>query len=111
MMNRQAFFIMSCSRQTLRQDPIYLGVSTFIGSTSLSGQTIRAFKINGNRLNRNAKVIRTSSGITDSIGFEYDFFSVVEHPERPIKLFSFDEKNVSFKFPVVIEDEKTPMAA
>lgn len=88
--------------------PIYLLVSTFIGSTSLSGQTISAFRINGEKLDHNAKVIRTKSGITNSISFEYDFFSVVDRPERPIKLFSFDEKEKSFRFPVVIVDDKAP---
>ena len=68
--------------------PTYLVVDTFIGSTSLAGQGIHAFRINGDKLDRKAKVIRTSSGVTDSISFAYDFFSVVDHPERPIRLFS-----------------------
>lgn len=88
--------------------PIYLLVSTFIGSTSLSGQTIKVFRINGEKLDQNAKFIRTASGMTNSISFEYDFFSVVDRPERPIKLFSFNEKEKSFLFPVVIQDEKAP---
>ena len=88
--------------------PIYLVVDTFIGSTSLAGQGIHAYRINGDKLDRKAKMIRTSSGITDSISFAYDFFSVVDHPERPIRLFSYNEANRSFRFPVVIEDSKTP---
>jgi hypothetical protein len=90
------------------KQPIYLVVDTFIGSTSLAGQGIHAFRINGNKLDRMAKVIKTANGITDSISFEYDFFSVVDHPERPIRLFSYDETKRSFRFPVVIEDSKTP---
>lgn len=88
--------------------PIYLVVDQFIGSTSLSGQAINAFRINGEKLNRRAKVIKTASGITDNIGFEYDFFSVVDRPERPVRLFTYDEVKRSFRFPVVIEDSKTP---
>jgi hypothetical protein len=83
-------------------------VDTFIGSTSLAGQGIHAFRINGDKLDRKAKVIRTTSGVTDSISFAYDFFSVVDHRERPIRLFSYDEVKRSFRFPVVIEDSKTP---
>lgn len=86
---------------------IYLEVSTFIGSTSLAGQSITAIKINGNKLG-DPKVIKTGSGFTNTVRFEYDFFSVVDRPERPIKLFSFNEKEKSFRFPVVIQDEKTP---
>ncbi len=88
--------------------PIYLTVSTSIGSTSLGGQTISALKISGEGLDRNPKLIKTSSGFKNSITFQYDFFSVVDHPERPIRLFFFDETKKSFRFPVVIQDKKTP---
>lgn len=88
--------------------PIYLAVSTLIGSTSLNGQTISALKIEGETLDRNPKVIKTTSGIRSSINFQYDFFSVVDHPERPVKLFFYDEARKSFRFPVVIADKKTP---
>jgi hypothetical protein len=88
--------------------PIYLAVSAWIGSTTLSGQIISAYKINGEKLDTNAKVIRTTSGLTNSIRFEYDFFSVVDHSERPIRLFSYNEAKRSFRFPVVIQDSKTP---
>ena len=88
--------------------PTYLVVDTLIGSTSLGGQGIHAFRIIGDKLDRKAKVIRTSSGITDSINFSYDFFSVVDHPERPVRLFSYNDSNRSFRFPIVIEDSKTP---
>lgn len=87
---------------------IYLVVSTFIGSTSLNGQVISAFAVKGDKLNTKAKVIRTKSGLTNSVSFEYDFFSVVDRAERPVKLFAFDEKEKSFRFPVVIQDQTAP---
>ena len=90
------------------QGPIYLGVSTSIGDTSLNGQSIEGFRIDGERLDTKAKVIRTGSGPTNSVGFLYDFFSVVDHPERPIRLFFYDDAKKSFRFPIVIEDSKTP---
>lgn len=90
-----------------RQGPIYLATSTFIGSTSMHGQSIKVIKINGDDLDLNVKLIRTAEGLTNSVGFGYDFFSVVERKERPIKLFEFNEARKEFRFPVVIEDEKT----
>ncbi len=87
---------------------IYLANSTAICSTSLAVQNLSIFRIDGEKLNSNVKAIRTKSGLTNSIGFQYDFFSVVNRPERPIKLFFFDETKREFRFPVVIEDEKTP---
>lgn len=85
----------------------YLANSTFIASSSLSGQAIKAMRIVGDKLDLNYKVIKTASGLTDRIDFAYDFFSVVDHPERPIKLFQFNEARNEFRFPVVIEDEET----
>jgi hypothetical protein len=87
---------------------IYITVSTFRASTSLNGQSIDIWRINGGGLQPRAKLIKTKEGLTDSISFAYDFFSVVDHPERPVRLVFFDEKTRSFKFPVVIEDDETP---
>jgi hypothetical protein len=87
---------------------VYLGVSTFIGSTSYVGQSIKVFKIEDDKLDPNVKLIRTGSGLQNTISFAFDFFSVVDRPERPLKLFKFDTASRTFAFPVVIEDEKTP---
>ena len=88
--------------------PIYLGVATNIASTSYAGQRISAFRINGEKLDISVKAIKTSSGITNSVGFQFDFFSVVERKERPIRLFTYDESKKSFRFPIVIQNKKTP---
>jgi hypothetical protein len=90
------------------KETLYLVVSTFIGSTSLSGQSLTVFRIENDNLNTEAKLIRTTSGLKSSVSFSYDFFSVVDRPERPIRLFEYDEAKKEFRFPIVIEDEKTP---
>jgi hypothetical protein len=87
---------------------IYLVCTTSIGSTQDSYQNLRLFKIGKNELNESVKLIKTKSGLTDSIGFGYNFFSVVDRKERPIKLILFDRNTKTFKIPVVIEDEKFP---
>jgi hypothetical protein len=91
-----------------KNGPIYLATSTFIGSTSMHGQSIKTIRIDGDDLDLYAKLIRTVSGATNSVGFAYDFFSVVDRKERPIKLFEFNETKKEFRFPVVVEDEETP---
>ncbi len=88
--------------------PLYLLVSTSIASSSLNGQTIRAARIVGDKFELNPKIFKTGSGVTDSIGFAYDFFTVVDRAERPVRLFTFNETRKEFQFPVVIEDEETP---
>ncbi len=40
------------------------------------------------------------------VGFEYNFFSVVDRKERPIKLILYDKTTKTLKIPVVIEDEE-----
>lgn len=94
---------------TSKGGPIYLATSTFIGSTSTHGQSINIIRIDGDDLDLNSKLIRTASGLTNSVGFGYDFFSVVERKERPIKLFEFNETKKEFRFPVVIEDDDTSL--
>lgn len=88
--------------------PVYLVNGTGVYSTSLAGQSLEAFRVDGDKFIPDVKIIRTRSGTTGSIRFSYDFFSVVDHPERPVKLFYFDDARRSFRFPVVIEDRKMP---
>ena len=88
--------------------PIYLLISTSIASSSLNGQSINAVRVDGDELDLKPGVIKTASGQTNSISFAYDFFSVVDQPERPIRLFTFNEARREFKFPIVIEDKKSP---
>jgi hypothetical protein len=87
---------------------VYLLNSTSLCSTSLSTQDVSIARIDSTKLVPDVKLILTRRGITDSIRFEYDFFSVVDHPERPIKLVFYDATKKSLRFPVVIEDEKMP---
>lgn len=93
---------------TSKGGPIYLIVGTSRGSSSLNGQSLNAVRIIGDDIDLAEKVIRTSKGLTHEVGFSYDFFSVVDRPERPIRLFKFDEARKEFSFPVVIEDDETP---
>lgn len=89
----------------IRGGTIYLVCTTFIASTMDHYQGIKLLKIAGGKT-QSAKLIKTTQGLTDNIGFEYNFFSVADRKERPIKLFTYDSKARAFKFPVVIESEK-----
>lgn len=92
-----------------KKETVYLVASTAILATSHNAQSVRLYKIKGVELQDDVKLIKTAEGLTDNIGFQYNFFSVVDRPERPIRLFSFDKKTNSLKFPVVIEDEENPL--
>jgi hypothetical protein len=87
---------------------VYLVCTTAILSTSDNNQTVRLYKIAGSSLKSDVKLIKTKSGLTDSIGFSYNFFSVVDREDRPVRLILFDSKTKTLKIPVVIEDKEFP---
>lgn len=86
----------------------YLANSYSVLSNSLSRQDLKVFAIEGEKLNTNVRLIRTTTALRGSVGFDFDFFSVVDRPERPIKLFHWDEAKKQFRFPVVLADRKFP---
>jgi hypothetical protein len=87
---------------------VYVVCSTFIGSTQDHYGSANLYKIEGSELIDKIKLFKTVSGLTDSIGFEYNFFSVADRPDRPLKLVLFDKKTNILKIPVVINDKEFP---
>jgi hypothetical protein len=85
---------------------VYLTRYSSVLGNSLYHQSINLFKIEDNSLNDKIKLIKTKTGIKNSLGFGYNFFSVVDREERPIKLILYDKSTMSIKIPVVIQ--KTP---
>ena len=67
------------------------------------------FKIRGDSLDNRVKLIKTNEGLTNTLGFEYNFFSVVDRKERPLKLILYDAATRSIRLPVVIVDDKDPL--
>ena len=84
----------------------YLAVSNATFSTKDAAQSIEVFSIENNNLNKQVKLIKTAEGMTNRIGFEFDFFSVVDRPERPLKLIKYDKNKKIIYIPVVHEDGK-----
>lgn len=89
-----------------KTENIYLVYSTSILSNANSAQWITLFKIGKNFLTDNVKLVKTDEGIENYLGMEYDFFSVADREERPIKLIRYDKASKSIKIPVVVPDEK-----
>ncbi|CAN5459513.1 hypothetical protein BH10ACI1_BH10ACI1_24770 [soil metagenome] len=85
---------------------VYVVCSTFIGGNSDHYGSANLYKIKGSKLIDTIKLFKTKSGLQNSIGFEYNFFSVVDRPERPIKLVLFNEKKQTVKIPVVIKKDE-----
>lgn len=84
-----------------KDGPIYLANSNFIAQGNIHGQSIEGMRIDGDKLDVKAKVIRTAKGLTNTIDFVYDPYSV---SSRSGLLVTFDAAKKQFTFPVVVED-------
>jgi hypothetical protein len=84
----------------------YLAVSGGSESTKDAYETISVYAISNDTLNDKVKLIKTVSGLNNSINFEYDFFSVVDRPERPIQLIKYDTDKKIIYIPIVLENGK-----
>jgi len=67
-------------------------------------QVLYVWSVENGKLNQSVKLIKTAEGINYYIGFEYDFFSVVDRPERPVKLIKYDKSKKIIYIPVVYDD-------
>ena len=92
-----------------KSEKIYALCTTFIGSTTDHYGSVGLNKIDGSELVDKIKLFKTTSGLTDSIGFEYDFYSVADSDGRPLKLIRFDKTTQTIKIPVVIQDKESPL--
>jgi hypothetical protein len=80
---------------------IYLGLRTAIYSTKDCGNIVKAFKIEKNGLNDSLMLFKVDTAFTNEFGIAFDFFSVVDRPERPVKLIYYDERTKALKLPVI----------
>lgn len=80
----------------------YLGLYDRTYSNKDANQGMRVFAISGTVLDADVKLIKTSSGMKNKLGFDYDFFSVVDRKERPIKLMTYDPRSKTLKMAVVV---------
>jgi hypothetical protein len=82
----------------------YLGLRHGIYSTKDSYQGIKSFSISNNSLNAGTKLIKTNTGVKNILGFEFDFFSVVHHLERPVRLITYNATTKTLTLPIVLEN-------
>jgi len=84
----------------------YLTINSSSESTKYVYETISVFTISNDILDDNVKLIKTQTGLNNSIGFEYDFFSVGDRPERPMRLTRYNPDTKTIYIPIVLEDGK-----
>jgi hypothetical protein len=88
-----------------KRGPIYIGRLTSVLSTRDAYEEVCLFQISGTKLDNDLRLFKTKAGMQNRIGYEYDFFTVVDRKERPIKLARFDERSNTVMIPVVISEK------
>ena len=89
----QAYFSKIYTVQNKNNESIYLVISNSILSSKYSVQHINAYKIGIENL-QNTALFKTKTNTLDKISVEYDFFSVVDRPERPVELITFENNTL-----------------
>jgi hypothetical protein len=84
----------------------YLAVYNGIYSSKDASQSIRIFTIENSNLINSVKLIKTKNGPINSIDVSFDFFSVVDRPERPLRLIKYDKEKKIVYIPIVYENGK-----
>lgn len=97
----QAYFSKIYTVQNKNNESIYLVISNSILSSKYSVQHINAYKIGSENL-QSAAVFKTKTNTLDKISVEYDFFSVVDRPERPVELITFENNTLK----IALVDDK-----
>lgn len=84
----------------------YLAIGNGIYSSWNCGQFIETYTIENHSLHDSVKLIKTREGLVNSLSIGFDIFSVVNHPERPLRLIKYDSSKKIIYIPVVDDNEK-----
>lgn len=87
----QSFVSKIYSLKNDKKETIYLTINNSIYSTKDAAQSIFAYKIEKNSLNL-TKIFKTKKQTLSSIHCVFNFFSVVDRPERPVELIALKDK-------------------
>lgn len=98
-----AYFVSKIFDVNLNNKKYYLVISNGIFSTKDVSQAVQAFRIENGKLIDNDKIFKTKKETLNRIESSFDFFSVVNRPERPLELITYDDKTNSVYIPFVNE--------
>lgn len=83
---------------------IYMVTEYQVTSPMVRYEGVKGFAIDNGTLNALVNLVKTQSGMKNTLGFSYDHFSVVDHKELPKELISYDAATGVLKIPLVQED-------
>lgn len=85
---------------------LYLAITNSTVSTKDVIQSVSTYRIDNKKLVDTVKIFKTKSKKLNRIDVEYDFFSVVDRPERPVEVISYNDKLKALYIAVVDGDGK-----
>lgn len=83
----------------------YLGVNNGVYSGKDASQSLKAFRIDGDKLNDTLPLFKSKKKF-NTIYLEFDFFSALNHTERPIQLFRFSPDLLLISFPIIDKEKR-----
>jgi len=82
----------------------YLAIGNGIYSSKDVTQSVSVFTIEKDKLNDTIKLFKTKKELLNEIEVNYDFFSVADRPERPLRLIKYDPIEKILYIPIVFEN-------
>ncbi|NIG54775.1 hypothetical protein [Chitinophaga sp. Cy-1792] len=79
----------------------YLAILNGIYSSRDAAQSVQVFTITNGKLDDTTRIFKTKSKILNRIDVPFDFFSVVDRPERPLELITYNETSKEVYIPLV----------
>lgn len=101
-----AFYCSAIFTVNINNKPYYLAVTNGTYSSKDLRQSITCYSIEGNKLMDTVKLFKTKTKKLNSIDVSFDFFSVVDRPERPLELITYDDKLNIIYIPVVDDKDQ-----
>jgi hypothetical protein len=93
---------------TLKTDnkTYYIGVYNELHSTTNLTQGVKVFCIEDKDLDESVRLFKTANGPANEMGFNYNFLTVADRPDRPAKLIYYDTDDDQLHLTVIQEDGK-----
>ncbi|MFN8309708.1 MAG: hypothetical protein U0T73_07085, partial [Chitinophagales bacterium] len=88
----------------IQNQTYYLAITNRIGSTKIGAQAIGAFAMEGDQLNDTVPMFRNKTETLNALEIAFDFFDVVDRPERPVKMIHYDPRAHTVDVAVVDEE-------
>jgi len=95
---------------TSKNKTFYIVKCILIGSSAVSSHKIKVFSIENGKLNDDAKLIKTKSGIKNELSYDIDFSSSVNQKpdsvDREYAWLQYDQKNKIISIPLITAEGK-----